>query len=43
MFFIMIISDLLTRGFGDKFAFFFCGIVVLINIFFLKKIEETAN
>lgn len=46
MFFIMIISDLLTLGFGDKFAYFFCGIVILINIFFighLHKRQETGE
>lgn len=43
MFFVMIISDLLTEGFGDKFSFFFCGIIILINIFFMKKIDETTT
>jgi len=46
MFFIMIISDLLTLGFGDKFAYFFCGIIILINLFFithLDKEEETTK
>ena len=43
MFFIMIISDLLTLGFGDKFAYFFCGIVILINIFFMKKMDDSTT
>ena len=43
MFFIMIISDLLTTGFGDKFAYFFCGIVILINIFFMKELDKTEH
>lgn len=36
MFFVMIIVNLLNQGIGNKFAFFFCGIITIISAFFLK-------
>lgn len=40
MFFVMITSDLVTRGLGNKFSFFFAGIIILINIFFINHLDQ---
>jgi hypothetical protein len=40
MFAVMIITWCLTQYFGNKFAFFFCGIILLVMIFYVKEIDH---